>query len=167
MNTSLLTQQCSLSGSLSRRQPGCASRPKAGCYGTQSQQRQFCHKRASRVSVADSGCKLSILYAYCSTCSHLHGAENDWNLELKFFVQRVTTMGLFGLGLPEVAVVAGIAVLVFGTYTAWYSIAASSICSICGVQLSAFHLDRAVKAARAWQRAWENRQKLPDSSKSN
>jgi len=29
-------------------------------------------------------------------------------------MQRVTTMGLFGLGLPEVAVVAGIAVLVFG-----------------------------------------------------
>ena len=29
-------------------------------------------------------------------------------------IQKVVTMGLFGLGLPEVAVVAGIAVLVFG-----------------------------------------------------
>ena len=29
-------------------------------------------------------------------------------------VQLVTRMGLFGLGIPEVAVIAGIAVLVFG-----------------------------------------------------
>ena len=75
-------------------------------------------------------------------------------------------MGLFGLGLPEVAVVAGIAVLVFGTYTAWYSIGASSLyLEHVWSQLIPFHLHRAVKAARAWQRAWENRQKLPDGSK--
>ena len=31
-----------------------------------------------------------------------------------FPLQLVTRMGLFGLGIPEVAVIAGIAVLVFG-----------------------------------------------------
>lgn len=42
------------------------------------------------------------------------GAFSRTGLIIDSAWQRVTTMGLFGLGLPEVAVVAGIAVLVFG-----------------------------------------------------
>ena len=35
-------------------------------------------------------------------------------LSKMLYMQLVTRMGLFGLGIPEVAVIAGVAVLIFG-----------------------------------------------------
>ena len=42
-------------------------------------------------------------------------------------MQMVTRMGLFGLGVPEIAVIAGVAVLIFGAATR--TIVAQTACS--------------------------------------
>ena len=44
-------------------------------------------------------------------------------------VQVVTRMGLFGLGVPEIAVIAGVAVLIFGAWHFW----GASICLILSI----------------------------------